>query len=111
MVITVKRSSLFLVIMALPSAGAFAQSKPLTFGMSCSEAKFLVTSRGAIVLSTGQYAYDRYVSSQASCLSGQFTRPAWVPTADAPQCFVGYTCVDSPPGVGRLIIHDQEGPA
>ena len=100
MVIRMKRLGLVVVITALLSTGAFAQSRPLILRMSCSQAKFLVTSRGAIVLSTGQYTYDRYVSSQASCLSGQFTRPAWVPTADTPQCFVGYTCVDSPPDVG-----------
>lgn len=104
-----KRLSLFIVATALLATDALAQPRPLTLRMSCSQAKFLVASRGAIVLSTGQYTYDRYVSSQASCLSGQFTRPAWVPTADTPQCFVGYTCVDNPPDIGWLLLHNEKG--
>ena len=65
--------------------------------MSCGQAAHLVASRGAVVLSTGQYTYDRYVRSQAFCFHAEYIRPAWVPTADPPQCPVGYTCVTDPP--------------
>lgn len=94
-----------ILIAAIPLApGAAAQQRPLTLGMGCGQARELVNSRKAVVLSTGQNTYDRYVSSAASCLSGEFARPAWVPTADNPQCLIGYTCVPSPPDIGWLPI-------
>lgn len=107
-VIAMKRLSLIIVTTTLLTTGALAQPRPQTPGMGCSQAKYLVASRGAIVLSTGQHTYDRYVSSQAFCLSGEFARPAWVPTADTPQCFVGYTCVATPPDIGCLCFHNRQ---
>ncbi|KLK92197.1 hypothetical protein AA309_15680 [Microvirga vignae] len=101
-----KRLSLIVGITALLQTGAFAQPRPLTTGMTCHQTKSLVTGSGAIVLSTGQHTYDRYVRSQAFCLQTEFAQPAWVPTADIPQCFVGYTCVDEMPlssRSGRLL--------
>ncbi len=92
-----KRLSLLLAASTVIATGALAQPRPLTPLMSCGQASQLVASRGAIVLGTGRYTYDRYVSSQAFCLRTEYVRPAWVPTADAPQCFVGYTCTDDPP--------------
>jgi hypothetical protein len=32
------------------------------------------------------------VRDQSACYPLQITRPAWVPSADTEQCFVGYTC-------------------
>jgi hypothetical protein len=63
--------------------------------MSCRQAAGLVASRGAIVLGTGAYTYDRYVSDQRFCLRSEVTIPEWVPTADTPQCFVGYRCKEA----------------
>jgi hypothetical protein len=96
-VIGMKRLCLIVGITALLHTGAFAQSRPLTTEMTCRQTKSLVTGSGGIVLSTGQQTYDRYVRSQAFCLPAEFAQPAWVPTADTPQCFVGYTCVDEMP--------------
>jgi hypothetical protein len=79
------------------STAAMAQPRPMTQEMSCREVNSNVISRGAIVLGTGPNTYDRYVRSQAFCLSNEFARPAWVPTSDTPQCFVGYTCEDEIP--------------
>jgi hypothetical protein len=69
-----------------------AQSRPDTTRMNCAAARALVTKQGGIVLGTGPSLFDRYVSSRAHCLSGQMTEPAFVPTADDRQCFLGYTC-------------------
>lgn len=78
------------------SAGtALAQGRPMTLQMSCQMAANLVASRGAMVLNTGPYTYDRYVSGQQACLVGQTTRPAYVPAGDTDQCFIGYTCVET----------------
>ena len=79
---------------------AAAQSRPDTTRMSCAAARALVTRQGAIVLGTGHSLYDhnapslfdRYVVSRAYCMSTQVTEPAFVPTADNRQCFIGYTC-------------------
>jgi hypothetical protein len=96
-VAAMKTLSLILIAMAGLSTEAIAQPRPLSLAMSCGQARSLVANRGAIVLGTGRYTYDRYVSSQAFCLRNEYVRPAWVPTADTPQCPVGYTCVDDPP--------------
>lgn len=103
-----KRLCLTVAFTTLLANGTLAQTRPVTLGMSCARANALVTRQGAIVLGTGPYTYDRYVSSQAFCLSTEFARPAWVPTADTPQCFIGYTCVSAPPSVGWLSLHNRK---
>jgi hypothetical protein len=60
--------------------------------MSCQHARALVASQGAIVLRTGPITYDRFVVSPAFCMRAETTKPDWVPTADTPQCFIGYVC-------------------
>jgi hypothetical protein len=74
------------------SADAFAQSHPLTSRMSCGQAQGLVAASGAIVLNTSPMTYDRYVGTSGACALGEVTEPAWVPTADTPQCPIGYRC-------------------
>jgi hypothetical protein len=71
---------------------ALAQSRPLTSRMSCGQARGIVAAQGAVVLNTSPLAYDRYVGSAGSCGLGERTEPAWVPTADNPQCPIGYRC-------------------
>ncbi len=60
--------------------------------MSCAQARALVQQSGAIVLTTGQYTYDRYVAGQRYCERPYVIRRAWVTTADTDQCNIGYTC-------------------
>jgi hypothetical protein len=71
---------------------AVAQSRPDTTRMTCAAARALVTRQGGIVLGTGPTLFDRYVSSRAYCTSTEVTEPAYVPTADDRQCFIGYIC-------------------
>lgn len=73
---------------------AYAQSRPYSPRMTCQSAARMVAARGAVVMSTGPNTYDRYVRSQPYCTPSETTRPAWVRTADNPQCFIGYTCED-----------------
>src|SRR5215213_4591005 len=77
------------------TGAALAQVGPSSRALTCEAARQIVASRGAVVLSTGPYAYDRYVSSSQFCVRGETTEPAWIPTADTPQCFVGYRCRDT----------------
>ncbi len=72
---------------------ALAQNNPLTLRMSCYGARELVGSQGSIVLSTSPTTYDRYVAAGGQCSLGEAIEPAWVPTADTPQCPIGYRCV------------------
>ena len=74
------------------STGVSSQTRPLTTSMTCAQAAGRVASQGAVVLNTGPYTYDRYVSGPNSCAYGEFPDPAWVPMADTMQCFVGYQC-------------------
>ncbi|WP_332118115.1 hypothetical protein [Azorhizobium caulinodans] len=76
------------------SGAALAQGLPDSRKMSCAQATGMVRQQGAVVLATSQLVYDRYVVSRAYCPMDQQTNPAWVPTRDNPQCFVGYTCYD-----------------
>jgi hypothetical protein len=81
-----------IVLMSMGS-GALAQGAPLTLRMSCHGARELVGAQGAIVLNTSPTTYDRYLAGSGQCALGEVTEPAWVPTADNPQCPVGYRCV------------------
>jgi len=81
-----------LVLAGLIVASASAHARPNTLDMSCADANALVAAHGAIVLSTGAHTYDRYVAHQGFCTPQETTAPAWVPTFDSAQCFIGYTC-------------------
>lgn len=84
---------LFLVAaFSVATTTAVAQSRPSTDTMRCAQAAGLVASRGAIVLGTGGYTYDRFVSDGRFCLRSETTVPVWAPAADTPQCLVGYRC-------------------
>ena len=74
------------------ATAAVAQARPSTPSLPCARAAGLVQTQGAIVLGTGGYTYDRFVSGGSFCLVGERPEPAWVPSADNPQCFVGYRC-------------------
>ena len=74
------------------ASAAAAQTRPSTTAMPCSRSAALVQSQGAIVLSTGGDTYDRFVTGSDFCVLGEFAEPAYVPSADNPQCFVGYRC-------------------
>lgn len=81
----------------LIATNALAQPRPSSVAMTCAQAAGLVASRGAIVLGTGGYTYDRFVHHRGFCLITETIRAAWVPTRDTPQCFVGYTCTEANP--------------
>lgn len=88
---------LFALAASLWITGAAAQPRPSSVDMTCRQAAGLVASQGAIVLGTGGYTYDRFVRERRFCLITEMTEPAWVPTRDTPQCFVGYRCKEAEP--------------
>ncbi|MEN3930240.1 hypothetical protein WJT86_04085 [Microvirga sp. W0021] len=82
------------IVVAGSCLSASAQARSLTRNMSCQEAKNVIDKQGFAVLDTDKFIYDRYVKDERFCPPRQATEPAWVPTKDNPQCFIGYTCIE-----------------
>ena len=78
---------------ALAATSSQAQPRPSTVNRPSQQ---LVFSRGAIVLGTGGYGYDRFVRDRSFCEFNEYIQPAFVPSVDTPQCFVGYRCKAGP---------------
>ena len=85
------RTIAFTTLLATAAAPALAE-RPMTPSMTCQSAAGLVARQGAVVLGTGPDLYDRYVANDSFCPLSYHARPAFLPTRDNPQCFVGYFC-------------------
>ena len=94
------RMALAIVILTGATAPALAQRAQAP-AMSCRAATTLVARTGAVVLGTGPDLYDRYVVNESFCPIGYYARPAFLPTRDNPQCYVGYYCSGMSPFPGR----------
>ena len=92
--------ALAILIFSSAAAPALAQ-RASTPAMSCRAATTLVARHGAVVLGTGPDLYDRYVVNESFCPTGYYARPAFLPTRDNSQCYVGYYCSGMPPFPGR----------
>jgi hypothetical protein len=75
---------------------AAAQTRPSTVNRPCAASQQIVAARGAAVLGTGGYTYDRFVRDRSFCEFSEYVEPAFVPSADAGQCFIGYRCKAGP---------------
>jgi hypothetical protein len=84
------------MVLSLTATGLHAQTRPSTVGRPCMFNQQLVTAQGAIVLGTGGFTYDRFVRNRNFCEPNEYTKPAFVPSLDTPQCFVGYRCIPGP---------------
>lgn len=69
-----------------------------TLDMTCPEARTVVSRNRGIVLGTGGATYDRFVRDRGACEVTEITIPAYAPTRDTPDCFIGYRCRE--PGRG-----------
>ncbi|KQO58309.1 MULTISPECIES: hypothetical protein [unclassified Methylobacterium] len=69
-----------------------------TLDMTCPEARSVVSRNRGIVLGTGGATYDRFVRDRGACEVTEITIPAYAPTRDTPDCFIGYRCRE--PGRG-----------
>lgn len=86
--------SALLLFATLPALG---QSRPSAPDRPCAANQQSVAVNGAIVLGTGGHTYDRFVRDGGFCEHGDYVEPAFVPSRDTQQCFVGYRCkVDLP---------------
>jgi hypothetical protein len=91
---SVRGSIAVTITAAMLTTAAVAQNRPSTTAMTCQQAASLVYARGAIVLGTGGYTYDRFVRDRSFCQVTEALESAWVPTRDTPTCFVGYRCYE-----------------
>ena len=91
---TVIKSVLTFLALASVATTASAQVGPPTSQRTCGANRQLVLKEGQVVLDTGPTTYARFVKSGAECLVDQFPEPAWVPSSNNPQCFIGYRCKD-----------------
>jgi len=92
--------TLAILILSVAAGPALAR-RASTPAMSCRAASSLVAQHGAVVLGTGPDLYDRYVVNESFCPTGYYARPAFLPTRDNPQCYVGYYCSGISPFPGR----------
>jgi hypothetical protein len=67
---------LSVLALTLLATAATAQVRPPTSQRTCSANRRLVMRDGA------------------ECTVDQFPEPAWVPSSNNPQCFIGYRCKD-----------------
>jgi hypothetical protein len=79
------------IVLSLLAGASFAQ-RPSTLAMSCGQARALVASQGAVVMSTGQHTYDRYVATPGFCMLGEYAYYGYAPTQDRRSCRVGFVC-------------------
>jgi hypothetical protein len=86
-----------LAVVSFLLAVSVAEARPSTLDMSCNQAQELVASRGAVVLSTGRYTFNRFVASHAYCLFGEHAERASAPTRDRRSCPLGYVCKSGSP--------------
>ena len=83
----------FLFVIAVAANASVAEAARLsTVGMSCAQAAATVAGSGAIVLSTGQFTYDRFVAHAGFCMHDEVAKPVVAPTLDSPYCSIGYRC-------------------
>jgi hypothetical protein len=69
-----------------------ASARPDTRTMTCQQAQDFVRRSGAVVMSTGQYTYERIVTNQSFCDFDEITWLMVAPTKDVQKCRVGYYC-------------------
>lgn len=63
--------------------------------MTCADVQSLIRQHGAVVISTGQYTFDRYVANLNFCQHGEVLKRDYVPTRDTNRCYV-QRCVENP---------------
>ena len=81
------------LILIMLSGTVLAQRRPDSRNMTCDQAKDLVRSNGAVVMTTGRHTFERVVASRRWCQMDEITERYYVPTRDQKRCRVGNKCV------------------
>lgn len=83
-----KRSLIALCVLMVGSSTLWAQGRPDTRKMTCQQVQSLIQQRGGVVLTTGQYTYDRYVAGRRWCNHPEIPVTVRVPAKDTNSCVV-----------------------
>ena len=86
------RTSALSTVVVLVGVTSALAARPDTRTLTCAQAQDLVQRSGAIVLSTGDHTYSRFVANRGFCGHYEITRPQYAPTRDAEQCPVASRC-------------------
>lgn len=84
-----------IVVLSALSGVALAASRPDARTMNCNQVQDMIKAQKAVVLTTGQHTYDRFVDNSRHCSMGEFAQLKTVNTRDTPQCIV-HSCTMSP---------------
>ncbi len=87
----ISRLILTAVVGATLATSALAQGRPDARRMSCGQVQSLVQQRGAVVMTTGQYTYDRFVANRSYCDWPMVPTATRIGTTDTNACPV-YNC-------------------
>jgi hypothetical protein len=79
-------------LLAMPLMTGEALARPDTRKMTCEGAQQFIRQNGAVVMTTGQYTYERIVTNRSFCDYDEITWLKIAPTLDNPKCRVGYYC-------------------
>lgn len=87
------RTSLTAGITALAIAATASASfaRPDARQMSCGQTQSLVERSGAVVITTGQHTYDRFVAHDGYCYHPEVREITYIRTRDTDQCPI-YHC-------------------
>jgi hypothetical protein len=88
------RTAFLAVPFIVMASSTLVQARPDSLRMNCAAAYSLVRQSGAVVVGTGPYLYERFVTDAGFCELTQTTEPAWIPTADQRQCLIGKRCIE-----------------
>ncbi|WP_306148361.1 MULTISPECIES: hypothetical protein [unclassified Roseibium] len=81
-------------VLSLLSAANVAEARPDLRQMTCAQAQNMVLRNGAVVFTTGQYTYSRFVANLRYCERDKALAPQYGTTRDNPQCYVAFECKD-----------------
>lgn len=87
-----KKIAIAAVLSIAAIGSAAAQGRPDARAMTCERVQDLLVQEGAVVLTTGQHTYDRYISWRGSCPAPTVPERTWIGTSDTDSCPV-YHCV------------------
>lgn len=83
-------NAIFLALAALlgAAASAHAQARFDARELTCAQINSLINSRGSVVLATGQFTYDRFVTNRTQCNPSEDARSTTIPASDTRSCRV-----------------------
>lgn len=89
------RSAIAVAALAAFSAPLAAQGRPDVRAMTCGQVHALIAQRGAVVLTTGQHTYDRFVAGRRWCDHPNIPMAVRITTRDTDRCVI-HNCQRDP---------------